>query len=105
MSGPEKPKIIGEEWSDERVRSFLDLKPYREDLDADYFVLLRAYESMRAEDFERFIKFFVESGRNLNAVNEQGETILDRVSEHRRSIDYARTLKQAGAKKSAGAGT
>ena len=104
MSGPEKPKVIGEEWSDERVRSFLDLKPYREDLDADYFVLIRAYESMRAGDFQRFINFFVEAGRNLNAVNEQGETILDRVSEHRRSVDYARALEEAGAKKSASAG-
>ena len=59
---------------------------------------------MRAGDFQRFIDFFVEAGRNLNAVNEDGETILDRVSEHRRSVDYARALEEAGAKKSASAG-
>ena len=28
MSGPDKPKVIGEEWSDERVKSYLDLTPW-----------------------------------------------------------------------------
>lgn len=104
MSGPEKPKVIGEEWSDERVRSFLDLTPYRKDVNPDYFVLIRAYESMRAEDFERFIGFFVEAGRDLNAQSEHGETILDRISEHKRSVDYAKVLEKAGARKTADSG-
>lgn len=98
MSGPDKPKVIGEEWSDERVRSFLDLSPWDKNLNPDHFVLVRAYESMRAEDFERFVGFFVEAGRSLNAEDERGQTILDRVSQHRRSADYARALEKAGAK-------
>ncbi len=104
MSGPDKPKVIGEEWSDERVQSFLAISPYDGNCNPDYFVLLRAYQAMRAEDFARFIGFFVAAGRDLNAVNEDGETILDRISEHRRSGDYARALEQAGAKRSAVAG-
>ena len=28
MSGPDKPKVIGEEWSDERVKSYLAVEPY-----------------------------------------------------------------------------
>jgi len=104
MSGPDKPKVIGEEWSDERVKSFLALDPYDSSKNADYNALFKAYQAMRAGDFERFIGFFVEAGRDLNAVNERGETILDLISEHRRSVDYAQALEQAGAKRSATAG-
>lgn len=101
MSGPDKPKVIGEEWSDERVRSFLDLSPWDKNLNPDHFVLVRAYESMRAADFERFIGFFVAEGRDLNAEDGHGQTLLDRVSQHARSVDYARAMEQAGAKRKA----
>ncbi|WP_375171358.1 PA4642 family protein [Marinobacter sp.] len=104
MSGPDKPKVIGEEWSDERVKSFLAIEPYDSAKNADFNALLKAYQAMRASDFERFIGFFVEAGRNLNGVNEHGETILDLVSEHRRSVDYAKALEQAGGKRLAAAG-
>ncbi len=98
MSGPDKPKVIGEEWSDERVKSFLALDPYDSSINPDFNALLKAYQAMRAEDFERFVGFFTDAGRDLNAVNDQGETILDLISQHRRSNAYADTLKSAGAK-------
>lgn len=101
MSGPDKPKVIGEEWSDERVKSFLALEPYDSAINADFNALLKAYQAMRAEDFERFVGFFVAAGRDLNAVNQRGETILDLISQHRRSTAYADTLKAAGAETTA----
>jgi hypothetical protein len=101
MSGPDKAKVIGEEWSDDRVKSFLAIEPYDAAINQDFNALLKAYQAMRAGDFERFIGFFVEAGRNLNAVNEHGETILDLISQHRRSSAYVETLKQAGAEKAA----
>lgn len=101
MSGPEKPKVIGEEWSDERVKGFLFLSPYDARINPDFHVLIKAYQAMRAFDFARFIGFFTEAGRDLNARNELGQTILDHVSEHRRSVEYAETLRSAGAKKAA----
>ncbi|GGC66985.1 PA4642 family protein [Marinobacter halophilus] len=104
MSGPDKPKVIGEDWSDERVKSFLDLSPWDQSLNPDHYVLTRAYESMRAEDFERFIGFFLAAGRDLNAEDARGQTLLDRVSQHGRSVDYARALANAGAKRTAAAG-
>jgi len=104
MSGPDKPKVIGEEWSDERVQSFLAIEPFDSSCNPDYYALLRAYQAMRAEDFARFVGFFVTAGRDLNAVNQDGETILDRISQHKKSADYARALEQAGAKRSAAAG-
>lgn len=93
MSGPDKPKVLDEEWSDERVRSFLSLEPFDTSINADYHVLVRAYESMRADDFRRFLAFFTEASRDINALSPDGETILDRVSQHRRSVDYVQALK------------
>ncbi len=104
MSGPDKPKVIGEEWSDERVKSFLAITPYNSDTNADFNALIKAYQAMIAEDFERFVGFFVEAGRDLNAVDENGETILDLVSRHRRSTAYAQILKKAGATTTSEAG-
>jgi hypothetical protein len=101
MSGPEQPKVIGEEWSDERVKGFLFISPYDARINADYNALLKAYQAMRAGDFERFIGFFREAGRDLNAVGPDGETILDHISEHRRSVEYVQALRTAGAKKAA----
>ena len=104
MSGPDKPKVLGEEWSDERVKSFLAIAPYDSRIDADFNALIKAYQAMSAEDFERFVGFFVEAGRNLNAMDERGDTILDVVSRHRRSTAYASALEKAGAKTAAEAG-
>lgn len=104
MSGPDKPKVIGEEWSDERVKSFLAITPYDNNINADFNALIKAYQAMIAEDFERFVGFFVEAGRDINAVDENGETFLDLVSRHRRSTAYAEILRKAGAKTAAEAG-
>lgn len=101
MSGPDKPKVIGEEWSDERVKSFLFITPYDTALNPDYQVLIKAYQAMRAGDFERFLGFFTEAGRDLNAKSESGQTILDHISEHRRSVEYVASLKKFGAKSAA----
>ncbi len=53
----DKEKVLDEVWTQERVRDFLDVKP-AEDLEADFHVLLKAYQSMRLENFEEFIGFF-----------------------------------------------
>ena len=100
MSQPDKPKVIGEEWSDERVKGFLSIEPYDKGINPDFNALQKAYQAMRAEDFERFVGFFVEAGRDLNAQNEYGETMLDIILQHRRSAAYADILTAAGAGKS-----
>ncbi|WP_417538957.1 PA4642 family protein [Marinobacter sp.] len=99
MSGPDKPKVLDEEWSDERVKSHLPREQKEEG--SDYTALLKAYRAMRAEDFGRFVGFFVEAGGDLNATNEAGETFLDHVSQHRKGVEYAKVLEQAGAKRGA----
>lgn len=97
MAGPDKPKVLDEEWSDERVSSFLLLEPYDTSINRDYFVLERAYQSMRADDFRRFLKFFTDAERDLDSLSPDDETILDLVSQHRRSVDYVAALEQFGA--------
>ncbi len=96
-SKPRKDKkvVVDEVWTPERVRSFLDLEP-PQDWDADFNVLLRAYRSMRAEDFALFIDMFVAAGRSLDARGPHGKTILEIVTEHPNSAAYARSLQGAG---------
>lgn len=92
-----QPAVTDEWWSDERVKSFLDKLPVAGE-DPDYHVLLKAYRGMVPEAFERFVGFFVEAGRNLDAPGPGGKTILQLVSEHRHGTEYAEILKKAGAK-------
>lgn len=99
MSGPSQPKTVDEDWSDERVKSFLALQPL-DDTHPDYHVMIKAYRYMVAFDFERFVAFFVEAGRDINAKDQDGNTILDLVSNHKSSTAFVDILEKAGAKRS-----
>lgn len=100
MSGPSQPKVEGEQWSDERIRSFLDLTPLNE-RHPDFHVLIEAYQYMVPEFFARFVEIFSADGRDINALSPDGETILERVGQHGRSKAYADVLVRFGAKRSA----
>ena len=50
---------------------------------------------MRAYDFERLIALFLEDGRNINALNENGKTLLDLVRENPVSVDFVHILEDA----------
>lgn len=96
MSGPSQPKVEDEQWSDERIRGFLSLKP-QDDTNTDYHVLIQAYQHMTAAFFSRFIIMFVEAGRDINAKSLSGDTLFSRVSTHASSLEYVEILKQHGA--------
>ena len=88
---------VTDEWfTDERVKSFLAMEPVAGE-NADYHVLLKAYRGMVPEAFARFVEFFVEAGRNLNAPGPGGKSILKLIGEHRHGSEYARILREAGA--------
>ncbi len=93
----DKQKVLGESFSDERIKTFLDKIP-AEGVNADYSVLEHAYRGMIPDNFATFVKFFQEAGRDINATNPDGKTILQIVSEHSHGEDYAEALKSAGAK-------
>jgi aryl-alcohol dehydrogenase-like predicted oxidoreductase len=92
----DKEKVIDEVWTEARIAEFLDVKPAA-GIDADFHALQKAYQAMRAEDFEIFIGLFKGAGRNLNARDPQGRTLLSYVREHRNSAEFARILEQNGA--------
>ena len=96
-----QPATRNEEWSDERLKAFLDLQPPA-GMPADYAVLLKAYRGMTPDLLARFVPFFVEAGRDVNVALDDGRTILDHLSEHRRSEEYVAALVDAGARKSRG---
>lgn len=94
----DKEKVIDEVWTEERVRSFLQVRSH-DGTDADFHRLLKAYQSMRAEDFADFVGFFVEEGYRLDATDREGRSVLDIVSGHRHGKPYAEILRAAGAGK------
>ncbi|MBO6658805.1 MAG: PA4642 family protein [Pseudomonadales bacterium] len=86
MAGPSQPQVTDEVWDDDRVKSFLDLEPHGEN--ADFHVLLKAYRGMRVEDFDRFLVFFTDAGRNLDAKDLHGRTLWSIIENHRQGADF-----------------
>jgi len=95
VSGPSQPKVEDEQWSDERIAGFLTLKPL-DDSSADYHVLYQSYQHMTVGFFSRFINMFVAEGRDIHAKSSLGQTLLEHVSAHKRSQEYAQILKSSG---------
>lgn len=93
----DKKKVVVETFDDARIKTFLLAKPYG-DVNADYYVLEKAYRGMNEENFASFVKFFVEAGRDLNAKNPQGLTIAQIVAQHRHGGEYLEALRGVGAK-------
>jgi hypothetical protein len=92
----DKEKVVDEVWTDARVKGFLNVRPHDE-VEEDFHMLLKAYQSMRVEDFAKFIAYFLKDGRSLNSTNPGGESVLKIIGEHRKSGAYADILRKAGA--------
>lgn len=92
----DKIKIVDEVWTEDRVKEFLSVQP-AEGVEADFHMLLKSYQSMRADNFEEFLELFLKEGRNINAKGPQGQTVLSIVSQHRNSTEFADTLRENGA--------
>jgi len=92
----DKQKVLGEVFDEARVRGFLTIDE-QEGVSTDYRLLERAYRGMKAENFNSFVTYFCESGKDINARNPEGLNILQVVAEHNQSSDYCDTLKKAGA--------
>ncbi len=92
----DKEKVLDEVWTEERVKSFLNVRSHDE-VEEDFHMLLKAYQSMRAEDFAKFVGFFTADGRSVNSRGPDGQTVLSIIEQHRRSGEYGDILRQAGA--------
>ena len=91
----DKQKVLDEVWTEDHVRSFLSVRSH-DGTDEDFHMLLKAYQSMRASDFELFVGFFLAEGRQLDATGPDGRTVLEIVREHRLGADYATILEGKG---------
>ena len=91
----DKEKVLDEVWTEDRVKSFLTVKSY-DDVEQDFHMLLKAYQSMRAPDFATFVGMFAAEGRSVNATNPEGNTVLSIVTQHRHGAEYAEILRLAG---------
>lgn len=87
----DKKVIEDEQRSDDQLRFFLGVQPPA-GVDADFHVLEIAYRNMKPDEFERFIGFFKEEGRNINAQNPAGETLAQSLAQHRLGAPYIAAL-------------
>lgn len=92
----DKEKVLDEVWTIDRVKEFLDVQPAA-GINADFHMLLKAYQSMRADNFEQFIGFFLEKGYDINAVDTDQQTVLSIAKQHKASADFVKVLEANGA--------
>ncbi|MCB1691793.1 MAG: PA4642 family protein [Pseudomonadales bacterium] len=87
MAGPSQPSVTDEVWDDERIKSFLEMEPSA-GLSADFHVLQKAYRGMRPDDFERFLTFYIEAGRDVDATDPDGRTLWEIIAKHRQGQEF-----------------
>lgn len=92
----DKKQVIGEDMTDEQIRRLLIAEPPA-GTDRDFHCLERAYRGLRAQDFERFLAFFIAEGRNLRATDVRGRTMAEIMAGHANSADYVSALRAVGA--------
>ena len=92
----DKEKVLDEVWTEDHVRSFLNVRPH-DGSDENFHMLLKAYQSMRVEDFELFVGFFLAENRDINSAGKDGRSVLKIVGEHRLGTGYAAILRNNGA--------
>lgn len=95
--GVTQPARFGEDWSDERVKSYLN-REAPEGENPDFHLLVTAYKHMRAYDFERFVGFFIAAGHDVSARGSEGQTLLESVKTHPKSGDFVKVLESVNAR-------
>ena len=93
----DKQKVLDEVWDDDRVKSFLGkAAPSQAAVqlpgDRDFYVLRHAYQSMRPGDFARFLGFYADQGRDVNAKDGQGRTLADVIASHAHAKPFIEVL-------------
>tara|TARA_B100000767_G_C19762063_1_gene535631 strand:+ start:311 stop:604 length:294 start_codon:yes stop_codon:yes gene_type:complete len=89
----DKEKVIDPVWGEERIREFLSLQPPSGE-NGDHHKLVKAYQSMRIEDFDSFVEFFVADNGNLDACDSRNQSFSELISTHRYSQPYLDIIKK-----------
>lgn len=90
----DKKQIIGEEMTPEAIKQFLLPEP-ADGTSPSLHKLIRAYRSLRVDDFGQFVTFFCEAGYDLNAVDEQGRNFVALIADHSLAEPYIELVKAA----------
>ena len=88
-----QPATFDELWTDERVKGYLLCQPPAGE-NADFNALYNAYKHMRSTDFERFLAFFLAEGRDIHALNSNGQSLLTLVKSHPTSGAFVELLSR-----------
>ena len=90
----DKKQVIGEEIGEESIKLFLEVEP-ADDTPPSLHKLIKAYRGLRIDDFERFVKFFVEAGYDLGAKDAQGQDFVALIQDQRLAEPYIEVIKAA----------
>ncbi|MEW5248122.1 PA4642 family protein [Microbulbifer discodermiae] len=92
----DKQKVLGEVFDQQRIAGFL-VGEAPAGVSRDYHLLERAYRGMKAENFATFVQLFLAQNLDINSTGPDGKTLLERITGHRQSAEYAEVLRAAGA--------
>lgn len=93
----DKKQVIGDEISDDYIKSFLQFEPADGVTSPSQHKLIKAYRGLRVDDFERFVGFFVEAGLDLDGKEEQGKTFVEVIADQRNAAEYIEIIDKARA--------
>lgn len=92
----DKKQVIGEEISDDSIRLFLGVEP-ADDTPPSLHKLVKAYRSLRIDDFEKFLTFFKDAGYDLDAKDARGNDFIALIQDQRLAEPYIEAVKAAKA--------
>ena len=91
----DKKQVIGDEISDDYIKSFLQFEPADGVTSPSLHKLVKAYRGLRIDDFERFLVFFKEAGLDLDGKDEHGQTFVDLIKDQRNAAEYIELIDNA----------
>lgn len=92
----DKKQVIGEEIGDDAIKLFLAVES-ADDTPPSLHKLVKAYRSLRIDDFERFLTFFREAGYDLDARDAKGNDFVALIQDQRLAEPYIDAIKAAKA--------
>lgn len=93
----EKDPEYNTEWTDDMIERFLTATQRDGDNnDPDFDAAVYAFRFIPAWVFDRYAAMFVAAGKNINAKNVKGQTILQYLQQFSRAGDYADVWQEIG---------
>lgn len=90
----DKQKVVGEDIGDDQIKLFLEVEP-ADATPPSLHKLIKAYRGLRLGDFERFVRFFVEAGYDLDSRDAQGRDFVALIQDQRQAEPYIEIIQAA----------